>query len=146
VTARRNLEWSDGAAGPVLAAEGDWHSRAACKTADPDLFFPPPSRAKKRSRRGFRAKAICAACPVRTECLEYAVDNRIEFGVWGGLNEDERPRAIALVVDDGRRKTCCRCGEEKPLNAFYRRADAPDGRQSRCKPCEERDRMSRAAA
>ena len=37
-----------------------------------------------------RAKAICLACPVRTECLADALDNRIEFGVWGGMTERER--------------------------------------------------------
>jgi len=39
------------------------------------------------------AKAICARCPVRDSCLAYALDTRQEFGIWGGLNEDER-RAI----------------------------------------------------
>lgn len=151
MTARRNLEWSDGAAGPVLDAEGGWRARAACKDADPELFFPPPSDAEKAARR---AKAICAGCPVRPECLAEALGNRIEFGVWGGLTEDERKserprrrhRAVSPpAVDDGRRKKCCRCGDPKPLDAFYRRADAPDGRQSRCKHCEERDRMRAAA-
>lgn len=146
MTARRGLEWSDGAAGPVLAAEGGWRTRAACKNADPDLFFPLPGREQETERR---AKAICAGCRVRTECLADALGNRIEFGVWGGMTEDERrhPQAVPPpVVDDGSKKKCCRCGDSKPLNAFYRRKDAPDGRQSRCKHCEERDRMSPVAA
>jgi WhiB family redox-sensing transcriptional regulator len=37
-----------------------------------------------------RAKSVCRGCPVRTECLADALDNRVEFGVWGGLTERER--------------------------------------------------------
>jgi WhiB family redox-sensing transcriptional regulator len=37
-----------------------------------------------------RAKAVCFGCPVRTECLADALDNRIEFGIWGGMTERER--------------------------------------------------------
>jgi WhiB family redox-sensing transcriptional regulator len=54
----------------------DWTARAACKGTDPD--------------EQNRAKLICRGCPVRTECLADALDNRIEFGVWGGMTERER--------------------------------------------------------
>jgi WhiB family redox-sensing transcriptional regulator len=37
-----------------------------------------------------RAKVICRACPVRVQCLADALDNRVEFGVWGGMTERER--------------------------------------------------------
>ena len=37
-----------------------------------------------------RAKVVCATCPVRTECLADALDNRVEYGVWGGMTERER--------------------------------------------------------
>src|SRR6202044_3908652 len=116
----------------------DWTTRAACKGTDPDELFVQGAAQN-------RAKLICAGCRVRTECLADALDNRIEFGVWGGMSEAERRDLLCAPpppADDGRRKTCCRCGDSKPLDAFYRRKDAPDGRQSRCKHCEERDRMS----
>lgn len=66
---------------------GAWQSQAACAETDPEVFYPE----KGGSHR--EAKAICAACPVRTQCLEYAL--RMEAadyptGVWGGMSPDER--------------------------------------------------------
>jgi len=60
---------------------------AACAGADPDLFFDPDAE------RVAQAKAICAGCPDRRECLEYALETGQKFGVWGGTDEDDR-RAI----------------------------------------------------
>lgn len=62
----------------------DWRDEALCAQVDTDLFFPDdggPIRAPKR---------ICAACPVRRECLEYALANNITEGIWGGTTRDER--------------------------------------------------------
>ena len=61
----------------------DWTSLASCNTADPDELFVTGAAQN-------RAKAICMGCPVRTECLADALDNRVEFGVWGGMTERER--------------------------------------------------------
>lgn len=61
----------------------DWASRAACREDSPDALFV--SGAAQH-----RAKTVCRGCPVRTECLADALDNRVEFGVWGGLTERER--------------------------------------------------------
>ena len=61
----------------------DWASRGACRTTDPDTLFVQGAAQN-------RAKAVCMSCPVRTECLADALDNRIEFGVWGGMTERER--------------------------------------------------------
>src|SRR5437899_5298234 len=61
----------------------DWTARAACRNADPDALFVQGAAQN-------RAKTICMGCPVRTECLADALDNRIEFGVWGGMTERER--------------------------------------------------------
>ena len=64
---------------------------AACKGADPDLFFGPDAEfVTGRQEREAKAKAICAGCPVRDACLAYALDAREAYGVWGGANEDER--------------------------------------------------------
>jgi WhiB family redox-sensing transcriptional regulator len=57
--------------------------RAACGEQAPDALFV--SGAAQH-----RAKTVCRSCPVRTECLADALDNRVEFGVWGGLTERER--------------------------------------------------------
>src|SRR5919108_5721256 len=61
----------------------DWTARAACKGTDPDELFVQGAAQN-------RAKLICRGCPVRTECLADALDNGIEFGVWGGMTERER--------------------------------------------------------
>src|ERR1041384_1312781 len=61
----------------------EWAKRGACRNTDPDLLFVQGAAQN-------RAKAVCLGCPVRTECLADALDNRIEFGVWGGLTERER--------------------------------------------------------
>jgi len=60
-----------------------WTSRSACTTSDPDDLFVTGAAQN-------RAKAVCQGCPVRTECLADALDNRVEFGVWGGMTERER--------------------------------------------------------
>jgi WhiB family redox-sensing transcriptional regulator len=64
----------------------EWASKALCNQARPDELFV-------RGAAQNRAKQLCAGCPVRTECLAEALDNRIEWGVWGGLTERER-RAV----------------------------------------------------
>ncbi len=61
-----------------------WRARAACSDADPDLFFPPDGGPAGPGCR------ICARCPVRQECLDYAISNGIVHGTWGGLSERER--------------------------------------------------------
>jgi Transcription factor WhiB len=54
---------------------------AACRTADPALFFPEPGDTATEAQ----AIAICAACPVRAECYDAALANKEEAGVWGGV-------------------------------------------------------------
>ncbi|MCW2777355.1 MAG: WhiB family transcriptional regulator [Frankiales bacterium] len=68
---------------PSLDATQDWTALSACKDADPDELFVTGAAQN-------RAKAVCMGCPVRTECLSDALDNRVEFGVWGGMTERER--------------------------------------------------------
>jgi WhiB family redox-sensing transcriptional regulator len=61
----------------------EWAASAACRASDPDTLFVQGAAQN-------RAKSICLGCPVRTECLADALDNRVEFGVWGGMTERER--------------------------------------------------------
>ena len=63
-----------------------WQGQANCVGVDPDIFFPERGASTKE------AKAICAACAVREDCLEYALDNGEKFGIWGGTSERERRR------------------------------------------------------
>jgi WhiB family redox-sensing transcriptional regulator len=65
---------------------GDWIDEAACAGADPELFFP-----KKNDGPAREAKAVCASCPVREACRDYAVRSPVMLaGVWGGTTESER--------------------------------------------------------
>jgi WhiB family redox-sensing transcriptional regulator len=66
-----------------------WRSLAACQSADPDLFFPISSSGQSAAQV-VQAKAICAGCQVRRECLAFALRTRQVHGVWGGLSEQER--------------------------------------------------------
>jgi len=63
----------------------DWRDQAACRTEDPELFFSPGQRD--------RARGICARCPVRQPCLEFARSHGIVHGIWGGLTRGERSGA-----------------------------------------------------
>ncbi|MDQ3979797.1 MAG: WhiB family transcriptional regulator [Actinomycetota bacterium] len=63
-----------------------WREDAACRGVDTDVFFPATDEEAEE------AKAICASCPVREECLSFALQTRQEDGVWGGLTETERRR------------------------------------------------------
>lgn len=72
-----------------LALDADdrvWVLEAKCLDADPEAFFPEKGGSTREAKR------ICAACPVRNECLEHALVNDERFGIWGGLSERERRR------------------------------------------------------
>jgi WhiB family transcriptional regulator, redox-sensing transcriptional regulator len=75
----------------TIAADhlADWWSLAACQHADPDLFFPVSGMGPDRAQL-VGAKAVCARCPVRSDCLRYALAAGPVQGVWGGTSEDER--------------------------------------------------------
>lgn len=68
--------------GSIMWVE-DWAANAACKGDTPDALFV-------RGAEQNKAKQVCAGCAVRTECLAEALDNQIEWGVWGGMTERER--------------------------------------------------------
>ena len=69
----------------------NWTTAAACGGEDIDLFFGADGeRQPEREEREQYAKEICAACPIRTECLDYAISRPEKYGIWGGRNEDER--------------------------------------------------------
>lgn len=83
----------------------DWTTKAACRTDDPDDLFVQGAAQN-------RAKQRCMGCVVRTECLGDALDNRVEFGVWGGMTERERRALLkrrpdvaswTVLLDEARR-------------------------------------------
>ena len=72
----------------LLDDDRPWAAYAACRDADPDWFFPGPEGDHRSAVR------VCAGCPVREECLEWALETRMRYGIWGGLTERERRRLI----------------------------------------------------
>ncbi len=67
-----------------------WMEQAGCLDSSPDIFFPTGGGGVKI------AKAICRECVVRENCLDYAIDNNIDHGVWGGASERERRKIVKL--------------------------------------------------
>ncbi len=74
-------------------ADTKWQVRAACRSVDPELFFPLAETGPVFEQQVGAAKAVCARCPVRRECLAEALE-RIPCGVAGGLTEQERRRLL----------------------------------------------------
>ena len=70
-----------------------WWSRAACASADPELFFPISYSGPARGQV-MRAKAVCARCEIQRDCLRYALEAGSIQGVWGGTTEEERRRLV----------------------------------------------------
>lgn len=67
----------------------DWRKDAACLDQDVDLFFPIGVTGSALDQAE-RAKAYCQDCPVRAQCLDWALETNQDAGVWGGKTEDER--------------------------------------------------------
>jgi WhiB family redox-sensing transcriptional regulator len=100
-----------------LATGASWPSSAACRSADPELFFPL-SESGKALEQIAEAKVICAGCPVRRQCLEFALRTRQTHGIWGGLTELERHQSQgrwAMIV----------CQSQEPCDA-----GSPAGRKA----------------
>lgn len=83
------------------AAKEYWQEQSLCKEADPEQFFPEKGGATAL------AKKLCKECPVKAQCLEFALANDERFGIWGGLSERERrklnprrPRRISADHSD----------------------------------------------
>jgi WhiB family redox-sensing transcriptional regulator len=66
-----------------------WLNESRCLTEDPELFFPVGNTGPAVDQID-QAKAVCRECGVSTQCLEYAIKENQDTGVWGGLSEDER--------------------------------------------------------
>ena len=73
-----------------------WMAEGKCRELPPETFFPSDGVGVEVARR------ICADCPVKAPCLEYALYNRIEHGVWGGASERERRRIQGTLAVDFR--------------------------------------------
>lgn len=92
-----------------MTPDTTWMAEAACRGKDTALFYP----ASGDHASAERAKAVCAGCPVREACLDYAVVNADPFGIWGGLAESGRRRLRRV-----------------------RRIEAPETAKRRCPGCD----------
>jgi WhiB family transcriptional regulator, redox-sensing transcriptional regulator len=81
------VRWT--AAAPDMPRPYDWRDDALCAQTDPEVFHPVV-KGSGSTKQAMQAKAICARCDVRTQCLEYALSADERYGVWGGLSESER--------------------------------------------------------
>ena len=131
-----------------MALDWSWQNAANCRGEDVVLFFGPDGeRQPERDVRERKAKAICAQCPVRSECLEYALSRPEKYGTWGSLNEDERvserrrrqrrgvlyeEEPAPAEADD---KRCRDCKTVKPAADFHKDRRSDDGLNPYCKPC-----------
>lgn len=72
-----------------ISHDARWREKAACSKEDPELFFPTGVNGYSEKIVD-QAKAICRTCPVADECLSYAMDHDEDYGIWGGLTENQR--------------------------------------------------------
>lgn len=105
----------------------DWRARAACRTEDPELFFPigvTPAALQQAEE----AKAICRRCPVMLTCQRWAIDTGLPYGIAGGLTEEDRE---ASRRSERRRRTLAAWpadiphGTHRGYEAHYRRKQRP---------------------
>jgi WhiB family redox-sensing transcriptional regulator len=80
-----------------------WRRDAACRNFPTELFFPI-GHGPRALAQANQAKRICSECPVRPDCLDYALATNVQFGVFGGMSEDERRRARRNLVHQARRE------------------------------------------
>ena len=72
--------------------ELSWQERSLCAHTDPEAYFPEKGGSTRE------AQQVCDGCEVRSECLEYALENDERFGIWGGLSERERRKLKKRAV------------------------------------------------
>lgn len=93
---------------PPVTESWEWQMSGACRDVDGSLFFHPDNeRGEPRENRLSAAKRVCGRCPVREQCLQYALESGERHGIWGGLSEDERSllrrtRARRSIRDGGK--------------------------------------------
>ena len=110
------MSTSTAAATPTRYREPDWRDNAACRDADPELFFPDGDVRSARAQVKM-AKLICRGCPVSATCLSWALTSSQEAGIWGGLTEDERRRIRRRAALDGPGQLASRTGTVFPVLA-----------------------------
>lgn len=130
--------YSKGTASGLDTPRGeDWRVRAACRDKDPELFFPLGSSVPALAQEA-EAKAVCARCPSRAACLDFAQQQEIADGIFGGLTDGDRRQAR---VDFDESRLCKNRLHEMTLdNTVYLNG------LRRCRACRmETDRLTAEA-
>lgn len=113
-----------------------WQTQGACVGMDANVFFPEEQRGRQSPDRWGPAIAVCSRCPVRERCLQYAIDEKLHDGVYGGLTPTQRKRDRQRTPRPSTTtKQCSKCGDTKPLYQFHRRSNSPDGHKPHCATC-----------
>jgi WhiB family redox-sensing transcriptional regulator len=71
------------------SADYTWRTHAVCRDTDPELFFPVGTTGQALLQIA-KAKGVCCECPVKSECLDFAIETNQDTGIWGGFSEEER--------------------------------------------------------
>lgn len=74
-----------------LVIPGEWVTQGRCSTTDPEAWWPD---SKTDPYRTTTALAVCESCPVKAQCLQWALDNKEYEGVWGGTTPDQRAQML----------------------------------------------------
>lgn len=82
---------------PATKDDSSWRDDAACRNADPDLLFPVGTTGDAIEDTE-AAIALCRRCPVREQCLEYAMVTNQRDGIWGAMSEEDRRRMRSAWV------------------------------------------------
>ena len=90
-----------------------WRTLALCLGHDPDLWFP------QESDGGANAIRICSACPVRLDCLEWAIEHNERNGIWGGLSARKRQRLLTEIRKDGSLSAANPLSSRRRSSAIY---------------------------
>lgn len=115
----------------------NWAEQGDCRGHDdPEQWFPIGAGDQAAINAAIN---VCRGCPVRTQCLDYAIHHGEPHGIWGGTTEYDRRtlrrNLAATAPPDAPRKECANCHETKALLAFGIRGRNADGLDSQCKDC-----------
>lgn len=101
---------------PDRLTEPTWRVDARCRQKNAGFFFAPPeheNRAEKTARES-AARALCAACQVQQQCLDYALTVQEPHGIWGGMNELERRRVLRARAQAAAGEVPLRVVQDRP--------------------------------
>jgi WhiB family transcriptional regulator, redox-sensing transcriptional regulator len=117
-----------------MTVRATWRDDAACRDADPDLFFPIGTTGPTLVQIG-EAKRICRACPAQASCLAWALENGVADGIWGGTTHDERRAIRALPATQPSAANAAAAGRARRTgNPRARRANISSGRPKSAQP------------